>query len=523
MTKTSRHSARRGLLFLTLPLALVLSACGTSANGDTSPSDVGETSGAKAEIVVGSLYEHEGYDPLNPLSASANGERLVPVFDTLLRVGTDGDVAPQLAESMESENGTDWVLSLRDGVTFTDDTPLDAEAVIYNIERHRAPDTPSSSKYLLEDLEDITATDEQTVQFTLGSPNWSFPYLFTASGALGLIGSPTALEADAEGFNRAPIGAGPYIVEEWMPDDHVTMKANPDYWGGAPEVETLTYRILPDPQARENALVSGQIDITSINGNFEALSQDDSLQVYTQGNRGGIALLPNVSSAPFDDERIREAVQIAIDPQNSKQVLFGQADLWDGTRGCLPFADGSAQCEPNTVETDVEKAKELVSEYIAAGNSADVEILSTTGMPNESQYVDQVLKEIGLNSTIKSVGPGENIPLLYGGDFQFALWQMVPFDSFYPLGYTIFSGEARDVVKHSDSAFDAALSQGVNGETIEERDQGLKDAQSIWNDEAYVTWLGPMPQFIASAADVDLGPDYLGGFAFYPADIIVSN
>ena len=503
---------KRVALAVALPLALLLTAC-TAADPSPTPAP------SRDAIVVGSSYEHDGFDPLNPVSASANGERLVPVFDTLLRVSTDGSVVPQLAESFESEDGLVWTMSLREGVQFTDGTPLDAEAVIFNIERHRAPDSPSSSKYLLADLVTLEAADASTVVFSLGSANFSFPYLFTASGALGFIGSPTALEADAESFNRAPVGAGPYVVQEWVPDDHVTMVANPDYWAGAPEIGTLTYNVLPDGQSRENALITGQIDITVAAGNFDAIASNPDLTVYTQGARGGLSLLPNTSVAPLNDERIREAIQIAFDPKNSKQVLFGSSDLWDGEQGCIPFGAGSAQCEPSAVVTDVERAKELVAEYVAEGNSPAIEILTTSYLGTNGEYVDQVLKSVGFESTINSVSPGDYIPTLYGGDFELGLWQMVPFESFYPLGYTIFSSTARNVIQQQDAAFEAAIQAGVNAPTQDARDEGLREMQNLWNASALVTWIGPMPQFIVSSNEVDMGADYLGGFAFYPADI----
>lgn len=509
-----------------LAVSLSLTACGggtTNTGGaTTAPTADGGSASAGTTLTIGSLYEHDGFDPLNPLSASANGERLVPVFDTLLRVDTSGAAVGQLAEGMTSEDGLVWTLTLRDGVTFTDGTPLDAEAVIYNVGRHSAEDSPSSSKYLLSTVVSMEAPDATTVVFTLSSANFSFPYLFTSSGAVGLIGSPTALEADAEGFNRAPIGAGPYIVEEWVADDHVTMTANPDYFAGEPAIKTLTYKVLPDPQSRENALVTGQIDITSISGDFTKVAADPNLTVQDGGSRGGLALLPNTSAAPLDDDRVREAIQLAFDPKNSKAVLFGTSDVWDGVLGCVPFGAGD-QCEPTTVKPDLEKAKKLIAEYAAEGNAVDIEILANTFLQTQAQYVDQVLKSIGMTSTIKTVSPGEHIPALYSGEYQLGMWQMVPFESFYPLGYTIFSGTARNVIKHDDAAFDAALEQGVNAATLDERNEGLRTVQTIWNDEAYVTWLGPLPQFIVTNKNVDMGDGYLGGFAFYPADITVSG
>lgn len=507
---------RRLAAAATATALLALGACGggTEKSGSTEPAD---------ELVVGSLYEHDGFDPLHPLAAAANGERLIPVFDTLLRVGPDGDVHPFLAEGMESEDGKTWTMTLRPDVEFTDGTPLNAEAVIFNVERHRAPDSPSSSKSLLENLASMQATDAQTVVFELERANFSFPYLFTASGAVGLIGSPTALQKDEQAFNHKPVGAGPFEVVEWVPDDHVTMKRNPDYWGEAPAYETLTFRVLPDPQARENALRSGQVHMAVLVSNFKSIEDDADLQVQTQGVRGAVGLLPNVSKPPFDDVRVRRAVQMAFDPANTRNAIFGPSQLWDGDRGCLPFAADSAQCEPSQVEIDVAGAKSLIEEYVAEGNAPTTDLLATTSTTPLAEYVAQVLTEIGLEPKINAVGPAEHIPALYGGDYQLGLWQMTPFESFYPLGYTLFSGSGRNVIVHANNELDAALDHSVNGESLEERNAGLKEAQQVINDQALVTWLSPAPLYMTVRDNVELSDEYLGGLSFYPTDVTVTQ
>ncbi len=511
-----RGAAARSGLIVAASLTLLLTACGSGGDNDAS--------GKKGdELVVGSVYEHDGFDPLNPLAASANGERLVPVFDTLLRVDPAGDVAPFLAEAMESTDGRTWTMTLRKDVTFTDDTALDAEAVIFNVERHRAPDSPSSSKSLLDDLVSMEATDAQTVTFELSKANYSFPYLFTASGALGLIGSPKALAADAKAFNQAPVGAGPFEVVEWIPDDHVTMKRNPDYWGDKPSYDTLTFKVLPDPQGRENALRTGQIDLTTSAANYDALEADDALTLHSNGVRGALALLPNASAAPLDDVRVRRAIQLAFDPANTKNAVFGGADLWDGSRGCLPFAEDSDQCSPSKVETDLDEARRLVKEYRADGNAVDLEILTSSTTTSLAEYVAQALSDVGLEPEIRSVGPAEHIPALYGGDYELGLWQMAPFESFYPLGYALFSGEARNIIKHSDKELDAALDESVNAATLAERNAGLQAAQQEIDAEALVTWLSPAPLFVTTRTGVEMSKDYLGGLAFYATDVTVTK
>src|SRR5690606_28951078 len=132
-------------------------------------------------------------------------------FDGLLLDGPDETIEPRLAVSLTSEDPTTWVLRLRPGVTFTDGSPLDAEAVKFNWERFRDPEQASPYASVVDQISKLTAIDATTLRIDLTSPNATLDTVI-AQTPLNLIGSPTAIEADPAAFARRPIGAGAFTV-----------------------------------------------------------------------------------------------------------------------------------------------------------------------------------------------------------------------------------------------------------------------------------------------------------------------
>ena len=225
----SRRSIGARLAGCAVVGALVLSSCGSSEDAEQSGND---TSSDGGDLTTAEIYEtglvNVDEDPgepqqggtltvaeyseartLDPAKTYANGaaggSALAAVYDTLMRYDHEGDsFEPQLAESLESDDDTTWTLTLREGVTFTDGTPLDAETVVASTNRY-TENYAYQALTLLANLADMSATDERTVTFTLRGPWSTFPNIL--AGGAGMIVAPAAY-ADAENFE--PIGAGPF-------------------------------------------------------------------------------------------------------------------------------------------------------------------------------------------------------------------------------------------------------------------------------------------------------------------------
>src|SRR5689334_6839501 len=267
-------------------------------------------------LVVGMYTESRSLDPTIGSSLMASA-----IYDSLLKMDAKGQPQPQLAQSMTSpDGGTTWVLELRPDVTFQDGTPLDANAVIFNVERQQ--DGPTALGHLYtEPIASMTATDPLTVTFALKRSTSTFPVSFAlpfSSGNLGTIASPTAVQKEGADYPRNPVGAGPFQFVSWAQDNKTVVKRFDGYWDkGKPYLDGIEFRPLPDTDSRFASVVNGDIDL-DIGGFFSELqraSGNPQLETYWGPGGDGQYLYFNLTRAPFDDRRMREALIRAIDPQ----------------------------------------------------------------------------------------------------------------------------------------------------------------------------------------------------------------
>ena len=247
-----------------------------------------------------------------------------PVYDRLVHFDEAGELVPGLATDWSfDETGTEFTMTLREGVTFHDGAPFDAAAVKANIERGQTVEGSSISA----DLADITAIatpDPMTVVFTLSRPNSMLPGLL--SHRAGSMVSPTAFENPD--LDRAPVGAGPYRVTEYVEGDRIVYERYEDHWdtaAGGPD--RIDLRILPDPTTRLNALRSGQIDMTAVGGAQLAEAEAAGYTIDSGPGLTYLVLYLNRAQSEFDDALVRRALNHAIDRQAIiDAVLFGAGD-----------------------------------------------------------------------------------------------------------------------------------------------------------------------------------------------------
>ena len=248
---------------------------------------------------------------------------------------------PALAESCTpNDAGTEWTCVLRQGVKFHDGTDFNADAVIFNYERQRFTDHAlhfESQVYEyygamfggFDDDSIITAvekTDDFTVKFVLSEP--LAPFLANIAMDIFAISSPAAMEAAGEDYglpSNGAVGTGPFKFVEWVEGDSITVEANADYWGGAPGVEQIVFRVIADDSARFLALQAGDIQ-----GFEQAVVEDlataeaaDDLYVLTRPalNTGYLAFSYKI--VEFQDVRVREALAHAINRQGLVDNFLG--------------------------------------------------------------------------------------------------------------------------------------------------------------------------------------------------------
>ncbi len=329
-------------------------------------------------LVVGQIAEPKSLDP-SAVTAVNDFRILVNLYDGLTRY-KDGTLEPEpaLAESWEiSEDGTTYTFTLREGVTFHDGTPFNADAVKFTFDRmldenHPYHDTgPFPLSFFFSSVSETEVVDEYTVRFHLSEPY--APFLSNLAYPTGLIVSPAAVEQHGANFGRNPSGTGPFTFNVWESNRQVALEKNPDYWDGEPPLRGVVFRPITDANARVSEMLSGGIDLmVEVPPDNVALFADDpQFEMYEQAGPHLWFLILNVKEPPFDDVRMRQAVNFAIDKETLvNDVLQGTATV---ATGPTPAAFGWAYNESlEPYPHDPEKAKELIEE---AGYGEGVEVV----------------------------------------------------------------------------------------------------------------------------------------------------
>jgi len=290
------------------------------------------------------------------------------MFDTLVRFRADGtQVEPSLAESWSvSADGKTWTFKLRAGVKFHDGTPFNAEAVKFTYDRqinNKHPYFPGAAPYASFSYQNVTkvdAVDAQTVRFNLSAP--FAPFLTNMAMFSTAIVSPTAVKKYGKDFFKNPVGTGPFRFVEWVKKDHVTLAANQDYWAGRPCVDRLIARAIPDNTVRLLELENRSVHvIDQVNPpDYERIRKNKDLVLFTGPglNTGYIAL--NVEKSPFNDVRIRRAVNHAVNKAALIRAFY--AGVGAPAKNPIPPTIWSYNDAVPAYEFSVEKAKQLLAE-----------------------------------------------------------------------------------------------------------------------------------------------------------------
>jgi peptide/nickel transport system substrate-binding protein len=491
-------------------VGLLLAGCaGTAGPAGTGPSGAVDASeiqtGGVAQIA--SLSEMAGFDPVKVTNVGSGLERAAAVMDTLLyRDELTDEVFPKLAKGISSDDGQTWVLELREGVSFTDGTPLDAAAVVFNLERHIAPDSTSTAKAMLSGIESMTASGEHEVTITLSAPSGSFPLALTGSSPASLIGSPTAL-ADPESFNVRPVGAGPFVVASWVRDDTLTLTKNEDYWDeGKPYLDGVEYHVRVDPQTRTDDLIAGGTHLALVPASAWAqVGSIPSIELQTVPT-GGEALIPNAASGPFADVRLREALLHTFDGATTAGVLFGGTAYWDGERDCIPVPAGSPAClDGATYAQDLKQAKALVAAYTAEHGAPVVDYVhyAIPSFATEAQYVQSQLAEIGITANLRAVDIAAHTQAQATGDYE--LLQGSTASAGFPTVWSRYYSEGQHWGRMAVPALDAALLEARDAIELADRNAAWQEVAGILRDEAMLLWIAPYPMAMAHSTDLHLG------------------
>ncbi|MDB4968205.1 MAG: peptide/nickel transport system substrate-binding protein [Myxococcales bacterium] len=279
-------------------------------------------------LLVGRANDAIALDPAR-VTDSESAEVTEQIFDHLVRYKPDSaEIEPSLAESWDSADGRVWTFHLRKNVRFHDGTPFDAAAVVFSFDRQRDPHHPFHQddftywENTFRNIQAVEALDSSTVRITIErsyAPFLSNLAMFPVS-----IVSPAAVRKWGSEFARHPVGTGPFRFVEWSPGERIMLASNPNYWGGAPKIQHLVFVAIRDARQRLVALEGGAIDVAENLSpedlQFVALHPELTLLRVAANNVAYLAM--NTTHPPFDDVRVRRAVNFAINKTAIVKLIY---------------------------------------------------------------------------------------------------------------------------------------------------------------------------------------------------------
>lgn len=407
-----------------------LFACGPRAK----PDGVAREGGV---LYYGVEVPFQGFDVLK---TGALNPPLSPLFNLLLeplfRMDREGRLIPVLGLSATaSEEGTTWEIRLREGVAFHDGTPFNADAVLHHWSRMIGPEANFLGRRILAPLRSIEKVGDHSVRFHLNHP-WP-PFLNVLSNDLLLLAFiPSPKAVDAGTHDRKPVGTGPFRYGKWDSGDHFAVYKNADYWQvDKPFLNKVVFRTIPDHQTRYAGLVSGELDVISIDRGplIHKAQADPLLTVYPSRINGAEIILFNTTQPPLDDIRVRRALALANSQERHVNMVYG------GTVPLVhhPIGEG-VTCEDDAYPAfDPEEAKRLLADY---GQPVAVECLHSNTSRGSSigALQQQLYKAIGVDLAPVGISPGPHMMKVVQKDYQLATWRIPPTKDFGPKFYAKF-------------------------------------------------------------------------------------
>jgi peptide/nickel transport system substrate-binding protein len=496
-------------------------------------------------LVFGVDAEESGFDPTQARFDEVGVMYARTVFDPLTIITANGDWAPYLAQTVvPNASYTSWTVTLRPNLVFHDGTPCNGAALTTNLQ--------AQSKSLLTGivlnptLVSITQTGPLASTITFKEPWVPFPFYLAGGigGQIAYMAAPSML-ANPNGTSN-PVGTGPFVFKQWIPNDHFTATANPNYWRkGLPYLSQITYKPIPDESARAEALKSGTIDlmitdtpqiITQFRGNKSYSYIDDSTHVAGEPDMNCVQL--NCLAKPFNDPNVRQAAAMAINrSQYAKVIDEGVLPVSNGL-----FVPGSPYFSPTKYPAyNPSQAAKLVKQAAKTNGGPISFSYGSTNSPaaiRAAQYLQQAWQSVGFQVKTNIVQQNDTINNALAGKYQALGWRQ--FGAVDPdLNYIFWSSTtvsagslSINMARNADPTIEKALLTGRASTDKEVRETSYKtvnkrlalDLPYLWTDRAVWAVIGdPKVQNFNNPTTPQGAPAYgmIGG-SIWPTQIWIS-
>lgn len=435
----------------------------TTKPADPQPAPAGPVKGGS--VVIGQSSDFLTLDPaLTTDEASRPVQSLL--FNGLVKYNEKMEIIPDLAETFNiGDNGLTYIFNLRKNVKFHNGDPLLASDVKFSIDRMSDPELKSRWASFFKDVVEVKAVDETTVQVTLAKPNAAF---LNAVASYMYVVQESFVKANAS-LQRVENGTGPYKLKEWTPNSNFVVTRFADYFDADKTyIETITFRVIPEEASRLAALRTGEVHF------LEFLEPQFGPQLEQMKSAGTIDFAKvfsntyhmfglNTKRPPFDNEKVRQAIQYAVD----RETLLKSAALGQGAvTGILSPALGNWVLPVDQYpeyKRDIAKAKQLLKE---AGyeNGFEFKIMAPSNYPvdlNTAIALVEQLKEVGLKATVERTEWGSYVDRWVKRDFDtFVGHNTSGTDPDLAMFAALTTGGSTNAFQYSDAEIDQLLSQG---------------------------------------------------------------
>ena len=419
------------------------------------------TAAAKDMIVIDFVGEPNSLDPhlqWNPDSFNVYRN----IFDNLITRDDEGAFAPEIATEWEYLSDTEIQFRIRDDVTFHDGEKLTADDVVFSVKRITDPEFASPQLGQFNGIIDAVAKDDTTVVLTTDGP---YPVLLAQLTKLSIVPQHVVEAVSKDEFNASPVGSGPYKFESWNRGVEVIVARNDDYWGQKGAFAKASFRAVPDAATRVANLQSGTSDIvTNIDSDLAAQVESGGVGKVLAARTERVAYFAmNVTKAPLDDPRVRQAIAHALDKEGIVEGILGGYEA-PVSQLVSPAAFGFVEGVGGP-DYDPEKAKEILAEVGDAAKAGFKVLTAPVYDQRIVQAIQQMLTDVGLNAEIEMTDMGNWLQQMQSGpetipQSAFSRWSCGCQDAdgiMYPILHSS-SGWANIKDEELDAALDAARS-----------------------------------------------------------------
>lgn len=442
-------------------------------------------------------------DTLDPQVTSATAAFQVSksIYDTLVEVDRDGNIVPALAESYEvGADSLSYTFHLAQA-TFHDGTPFDAQDVVATLERMLDPATASPKLSEFAAITGVEATDDRTVVVSLSQPA---PALIAslASGWGAML--PSEKIESGHDFGNQPVGTGPFTFVQWQRDNAITLDAFADYYQGAPQVEQVVIRFVPDSAVQLQGLLTGEFDVIDTVASADRETIESNADLALVRDPSGLALVAAINTRrdALSDPRVRQAFNYAVDSQTVLDVAYG------GGTPIGTFMEAGSPWMPDSVqpyEYDPERAQELLAEAGATGLTLDMALPQPYEQHIQAgQMIQDYLRDVGVSAEIRIVEWGVWLSDVYGGAHDYDITVIGHTGKLDPTGRLDgYATEADNYPGFDDPEMAMWLEAGSQETDLDARRQIYANVLQRMHDGAPFIYLGTPDRVHARKANLE--------------------